>query len=67
MHVLEIEESISALAGSTLLNVVQELIVLCVALTNHLHVNLFLIANVEDDITMLFVLFDFFVCRFTDV
>jgi hypothetical protein len=67
MHVLKVEQSISALARTTLLNIVQELIVLCIAIANHLHVNLFFVTNVKDDVTMFFVLFDFFVCRFADV
>lgn len=67
MHVLEVEQAISALPGSTLLNVFQELVVLGVAIANHLHVDLLLIADIEDDITMLLVLFDFFVGCFADV
>lgn len=67
VHVLEIKQTIPTLAGAALLNVLQELVVLCVAIADHLHVDLFFIANIENDVTMLFVLFDFFVCRFTDV
>lgn len=67
MHVLEVEQAISALPGATLLNVFQELIVLGVAIANHFHVDLLLVADVEDDITMLLVLFDFLVGCFADV
>lgn len=67
MHILEVEQSISALARAALLNVVQELVVLCVAIADHLNIDLLLVADVEDDVTMLFVLFDFLVCRFANV
>lgn len=67
MHVLEVEQAVSALAGAALLNVFQELIVLSVAVANHLDVDLLLVADVKDDITMLLVLFDFFVGCFADV
>jgi len=67
MHVLEIEQSISALARPSLLNVIQELIVLGIAIANHFHIDLFLIANVEDYVAVLFVLFDLLVGGFAHV
>jgi len=67
MHVLEVKQPVSALARTTLLNILQELIIFCIAVTDHFNVNLFLVTNVEDDVAMLFVLFDFLVGRFADI
>lgn len=60
MHVLEIEQSVAAFSGSALLQILQELVVLCVAVANHFSVDLLLIANVEDHIAMLLILLDLF-------
>lgn len=60
MHVLEVEQSVAAFSGSALLQILQELVVLCVAVANHFSVDLLLIANVEDHIAMLLVLLDLF-------
>lgn len=56
-----------ALAGAALLDVLEERVVLGVAVAHHLHVDLFLVANVEDDVAVLLVLFDFLVGGFADV
>lgn len=58
MHVLEVEQAVAAFAGAASLQVLQELIVFCVAIANHLDVDLLLIANIENDIAMLLVLLD---------
>lgn len=58
MHVLKVEQSIATFACSASLQVFQKLIVLSIAIANHLNVDLLLIANVEDDIAMLLVLLD---------
>lgn len=59
MHVLEVEQSIATFAGSALLQVFQELIVLCIAIADHLSIDLLFFANVEDHIAMFLVFFDF--------
>lgn len=61
------EQHLPALAGSTLLDVLEELVVLGVAVTDHLHIDLLFVADVEYDIAMFFVFFDFLVCRFANI
>lgn len=49
---------VPALSGSTLLDVLQEGVVLSIAGTDNLHVDLFLVTDEEDHVAVLFVLFD---------
>lgn len=67
MHVLEVVETVAALAGAAGLQIRQEGIILLVAGTYHLNVDLPLVFDVEDHIAVLFVLFDLFVCGLADV
>lgn len=67
MHVLEVIEAVAALAGTARLQVGEELLVFLIARTDHLHVDLSLVLDEEDHITMLLVLFDLFVGCLADV
>lgn len=67
VRVFEVEQSISTLAGACLLQVLQELVVLRVAITYIFNINLFFILDIKHYISMFFILFDLFICCFTNV
>lgn len=67
LRIIESDENLPALAGAALLDVLEERIVFGVAVADHLDVDLFLVTNVEDNVTVLLVLFDFLVRGFADV
>ena len=61
MGVLKVEETIATLASATLLQIFEESVVAGISRSNDLNVNLLLVLNVKNDISMLLVFFDFFV------
>lgn len=67
MHVLEVVEAVATLAGASLLQVLQELIVFGVTLANDFGVDLLLVTDVKDHITVLLVLLDLFENNFAIV
>lgn len=67
LYVASSSRYLPALARSTLLDVLEEGVVLGVAVADHLHVDLLLVADVEYDVAMLFVFFDLLVCGFAHV
>lgn len=56
--VLEVDQAVSALARPTPLDVFEKLIVVSVTVADHLHVDLLVIANVENHVAVLLVLSD---------
>lgn len=67
MSILKVEEAVTALAASALLEILEEGIVRGVARSDNLDVDLLLVLDVENYVSMLLVLLDFLVRRLTNV
>ena len=67
MSILKIVETITALAASTFLEILEESIVDSVARSNHFDIDLLLVLDVKDHVPMLLVLLYFLVRRLTNV
>lgn len=67
VSVLKVEKAVAALAGAALLQVLEEGVVGGFAISNNLDVDLLLVLDVEDDVSVLLVLFDLLVGGLADV
>lgn len=62
-----LKSNLPTFSWSTLLNIIQKLIIFSITITNYFNIDLFLITDVENNITMFLVLFDFFIRCLTDI
>jgi len=67
VHVLKVKQAISAFSCASLLQVLEELVILGVSLADHLHVYLLLVADVEHHVAVLLILLDLLVRSLADV
>lgn len=67
MSIFEIVKAIATFSTTTLLQVFKESIVSCVARSDDFNIDLLLVFNVKDYISMLFVFFNLLVCCLTNI
>lgn len=67
MSIFEIEKAVATFSATTFLQIFEESVVSCVARSDNFNVNLLLVFNVKDYISMLFVFFNLLVRRLTNV
>lgn len=67
VHILEVVKAVAAFVLASGLQVLEELAVLLVSGSDHFHIDLHLILDVEDDVAMFLFALDFFVGRLASV
>lgn len=67
MSIFEIEETVAAFAGAALLQILEEGVVGRVTISDHLYVDLLLVFDIKDYISVLLIFLDPFVDRLADV